>query len=235
MRKKVLVLSAGVALALIAAVFAGAAAATTGAPVFYDARLPQPAPNSAGEFGVSQGEAPASPPDGATGGDRVAEPIDPPESAAPPVGPAPAPAPQPTEPATPPSTPPPAGDAPTPTPIPDDPADGHAAPGGPDSVERNPDGSTPPPPPEQRRQWLAFQQIVRDCMVAAGHEYLYWEWWNPKSAQSNRFPPMPADLTADEYAAWEFALYGDSGLGADYDWEKAGCWGYAVHLTGGTN
>ena len=72
-------------------------------------------------------------------------------------------------------------------------------------------------------------------MTAAGHEYLYWEWWNPKSPQSNRFPPMPADLTSDEYAAWELALYGDSALGADYDWERAGCWGYAVHLTGGTN
>ena len=24
-------------------------------------------------------------------------------------------------------------------------------------------------------------------------------------------------------------------LGDDYDWQRAGCWGYAVHLTGGTN
>ena len=93
----------------------------------------------------------------------------------------------------------------------------------------------PPPPPEKRRQWLAFQQIVRDCMTATDHEYLYWEWWNPKSAQSNRFPPMPADLTSDEFEAWELALYGDSPLGDDYDWQRAGCWGYAVHLTGGTN
>lgn len=40
MRTKLLVLSGGVALAVIAAIFAGTAAATTGAPVFYDARLP---------------------------------------------------------------------------------------------------------------------------------------------------------------------------------------------------
>ncbi|MCD2441103.1 hypothetical protein LQ757_02325 [Agromyces sp. SYSU K20354] len=235
MRKKLLVLSGGVTLALLAAVFAGAAAATTGAPVFYDARLTHPAPNSSGGFEVSEGEATESPTDGATGGDAVDEPIVPPEPAPPPAEPSPAPSPQPTEPTTPPSVQPPAGDTPTPTPIPDDPAAGHPAPGGPDSVDPNPDGTTPPPPPEQRRQWLAFQEIVRDCMVSAGHEYLYWEWWNPKSASSNRFPPMPADLTSDEYSAWELALYGDSGLGADYDWQKAGCWGYAVHLTGGTN
>ena len=50
-------------------------------------------------------------------------------------------------------------------------------------------------------------------MADAGHEYLYWEWWNPSPATSNRFPPMPADLNSDEYEAWELALYGDSPLG----------------------
>ncbi len=233
MRKKLLVLAGGVALAVAAAVFAGAAAAMTGAPVFYDARLPHEVPNSSGAFEVSEGEAPESSTDGAPEVD-AAEPA-PPEAATQPTEPAPTPSTQPTEPVTPPSAAPPTGDVPTPTPIPDDPAAGHPAPGGPDSVEPNPDGTTPPPPPEKRREWLAFQQIVRDCMTAAGQEYLYWEWWNPKSAQSNRFPPMPAELTSDEYAAWDLALYGDSGLGADYDWEQAGCWGYAVHLTGGTN
>ena len=235
MRKKLIMLSGGVAVALIAAVFAGAAAAMTGAPVFYDARLTHPAPNSSGAFEVSEGEAPQPSTDGTPDGDAVDEPIAPPEAAPQPAEPSPTPSTEPTEPATPPSEPPPTGDVLTPTPIPDDPAAGHPAPGGPDSVEPSPDGTLTPPPPEQRREWLAFQQIVRECMAAAGHEYLYWEWWDPQSAESNRFPPMPADLTPDEYTAWEFALYGDSALGDDYDWEQAGCWGYAVHLTGGTS
>ena len=229
MRTRFLVLGGGVALAVIAAIFAGTAAATTGAPVFYDARLPQPAPESSRAFDVSEGEASDSSAGDDAGGSTT------PETSPQPTEPGPTPS-TPSEPGTPPSSAsPPAGEVPTPAPIPDDPSAGHPAPGGPGSVEANPDGTTPPPPPEKRRQWLAFQQIVRDCMAAAGHEYLYWEWWNVKSAQSNRFPPMPADLTTDEFAAWELALYGDSPLGADYDWEQAGCWGYAVHLTGGTN
>lgn len=229
MRTRFLVLGGGVALAIIAAIFAGTAAATTGAPVFYDARLPQPAPESSRAFDVSEGEAS----DSSTGDDADGSTT--PEPSPQPAEPGPTPS-TPSEPGTPPSSAsPPAGEVPTPAPIPADPSAGHPAPGGPGSVEANPDGTTPPPPPEKRRQWLAFQQIVRDCMAAAGHEYLYWEWWNVKSAQSNRFPPMPAELTTDEFAAWELALYGDSPLGADYDWEQAGCWGYAVHLTGGTN
>ena len=88
--------------------------------------------------------------------------------------------------------------------------------------------------PEQL-EWLAFQQVVRDCMADAGQEYLAWEWWNPAPDTSNRFPPMPADLTPEEYAAWKLALDGDAGTGADYRWQDAGCWGYAVHVTGGTN
>ena len=225
----------GVALAVIAAIFAGTAAATTGAPVFYDARLPHPAPETARAFEVSEGGASDSSTEGEGDGAGAADGSATPETSPQPAEPRPTPS-TPSEPVTPPSPAVPPGDeAPAPAPIPDDPSADHPAPGGPDSVEPNPDGTMPPPPPEKRRQWLAFQQIVRECMTASGHEYLYWEWWNPKSAKSNRFPPMPADLTSDEYVAWELALYGDSPLGDAYDWQRAGCWGYAVHLTGGTN
>ena len=72
-------------------------------------------------------------------------------------------------------------------------------------------------------------------MADAGQEYLAWEWWNPAPDTSNRFPPMPADLTPEQYAAWKFALDGDAGTGADYRWQDAGCWGHAVHVTGGTS
>lgn len=227
MGKKLVLLGGGVVVALVAAVFAGAAAATTGAPVFYDARLPQPAPSvSAGGFEVSEGAAPEAQADRAPGSNDVGSG----DVVAPDAGD------QPTPPDTPPPTDPPTStDDAAPTPDPDDPSADHPAPGGPDSVVPMPDGTMPPPAPEKRKAWLAFQQVVRDCMAGAGQEYLYWEWWNPKSGQSNRFPPIPADLTPDEHAAWTFALHGDSPGGDAYDWERAGCWGYAVHTTGGTN
>jgi hypothetical protein len=72
-------------------------------------------------------------------------------------------------------------------------------------------------------------------MAEAGHQYLYWEWWNPGPDTSNRFPAMPADLTPDEVAAWELALHGDAKGGKQYRWQDAGCWGYAVHATDGAN
>ena len=53
--RKALLLSLGVAAAFAGAVFVGAAAATTGAPVFYDARYPQAA--STAPEGYEVGEA----------------------------------------------------------------------------------------------------------------------------------------------------------------------------------
>ena len=58
-------LSGGVTLAVIAAIFAGTAAATTGAPVFYDARLPHSTPETARAFEVSEGGTSDSSTDGA--------------------------------------------------------------------------------------------------------------------------------------------------------------------------
>ncbi|MGW9631086.1 hypothetical protein ACWGST_10310 [Agromyces sp. NPDC055520] len=84
--------------------------------------------------------------------------------------------------------------------------------------------------PTERQNWLDFQQLVRECMAEAGHEYLYWEWWNP-AAQSAE----PAGLSDDERAAWRLALDGNAGGGAAYRWEDAGCWGRAVHESGNDN
>ncbi|WP_350348583.1 hypothetical protein ABIQ69_01255 [Agromyces sp. G08B096] len=88
------------------------------------------------------------------------------------------------------------------------------------------------PTPDEQERWLAHQQIVRDCMAAAGQVYLYWEWW---SNSGGAFAAMPVELTGDERAAWELALHGTSPGGADYRWEDAGCWGYAAEVTGSTN
>ena len=211
---KTLLLSLGVGATLVAAVFIGAAAATTGAPVFYDAHYLAPASTGPDRYDVSQGR--AGQPGSTDGTDEaVAE-------GAPPA--APGSTPEPTHPATPPASAP-GTPMPTPSPGPDDPAsDG--------SVPEVPRGAAPPTA-EERRVWLAFQQIVRECMADAGQEYLDWEWWNPGPDTSNHFRAMPSDLTADEAVAWEFALNGDSPGGDAYRWQDAGCWGYAVHVTDG--
>ena len=214
--RKTLLLSIGVGATLVAAVFIGAAAATTGAPVFYDARYPAPASTGPERYDVSTGAA-GQP--GSTGGtdEAVAE-------GAPPT--APGSTPEPTPPAAPPTSAP--GTAPpTPTPGSDDPASEKRAP-------EVPRGGVPPTAEEQRA-WLAFQDIVGECMADAGQQYLYWEWWNPGPDTSNRLQAMPADLTTDEAVAWEFALNGDSPGGDAYRWQDAGCWGYAVHVTDGKN
>ena len=236
MRTKILLLGGGVAVALVAAIFVGAAAATTGAPVFYDARYPDPATSGTERYEVAEGgDAPSSGSDGASDEADAGEapvthsdgatPQPPSSPPTPPVGGGPG-TPGPTPSPTP-------GPPPTPAPELRPPLTGQPeAPGGPAPA---PNPGAAHPTDAEKETWLAFQQIVRDCMGDAGQEYLDWEWWNPAPDASNRFPAMPADLTPEEYVAWEFALDGDSGTADDYRWEDAGCWGYAVHLTGGTN
>lgn len=184
--RKAWLASLGVAVTVGAAVFVGAAAATTGAPVFYDARYPAPASSDAGGYEAGEGVDPGSTSDGA---------VDEAEAGTAPV-PSTGPTPSDRAPATPTPTPLPTPTQP-PTPGAEDPElDGHSD---------APDVAVPPTPAE-RESWLTFQQVLRDCMADAGHEYLFWEWWNPGPDSSNRFPAMPADLTHDEVAAWQAAL-----------------------------
>ena len=87
----------------------------------------------------------------------------------------------------------------------------------------------------ERQQWLVFQDAVRQCMAGEGQEYLYFEWWNPIYQGTGSDPAMPDDLSSDEAASWVLALYGDTGGGADYHWEDAGCWGITVQQFGNTH
>lgn len=221
--RKALLLSSGVVAALVLAVFVGAAAANTGAPVFYDARYPAPASTAPEGYEVGQAGAGDRGPTEPVGEEDATDGTTPPGSTTAPTAPAtpPATTPQPSAPATPPPTP-----TPTPKHDPDGPASDEP------DVPSPGDGS---PTAEEQETWLAFQQIVRECMADAGQDYLYWEWWNPGPDTSNRFPPMPAELTAHEAAAWNLALNGDARAGAEYRWKDAGCWGYAVQVTGGTH
>ncbi|TFD54476.1 hypothetical protein E3T55_03335 [Cryobacterium frigoriphilum] len=87
-----------------------------------------------------------------------------------------------------------------------------------------------------RQSWLMQQQLVRECMAAEGHDYLYFEWWNPAYDREDHSPAaMPLNLSATDAAAWTFALDGETGGGADYRWQDAGCWGAIVEQLGRTN
>lgn len=231
----------GLAAAVGVAVFVGAAAATTGAPVFYDARYPAPASTGPGGYDVDEGPtAERAPADGSAeeAGTRDDSRPGTPDSGRPGPTTPPSDAPGTPAPGTPaPGTPTPGTPGPNPSDEPAPPTDRNAAtepraPGGPPTDGTRP---TEPPTPEEQEAWLAFQQLVRECMADAGHEYLHWEWWNPPADASNRFPAMPADLTSEQYAAWQLALHGETGTGEAYRWQDAGCWGAAVHATGGTN
>jgi hypothetical protein len=199
--RKVLLLSAAASVLFVGSIFMGVAAATTGAPVLYDARSPQPRPQAtAGAgFGVEAGEAPdgeAAVPDDVDEADASdGAPI-----ASPPVDTA---QPSPTQPPPPPTVAPGTG-------VPDDLV----------------------PTLEEQEAWLAFQQVVRECMAEAGHEYRYWEWWNvePRDPQATE-PAVPEELTAAASAAWQLALHGRA-AGDTPAADVAGCWGEALESAG---
>jgi hypothetical protein len=199
--RKVLLLSVAASVLFVGSIFMGIAAATTGAPVLYDARSPQPRPQATAgaEFGVEAGEAP-------DGGAAIPDDVDEADAtdgapiASPPVDTA---QPSPTQP-PPPTVAPGAG-------VPDDLV----------------------PTLQEQASWLAFQQVVRECMADAGHEYRYWEWWNvePGDPQATE-RAMPEGLTAAASAAWQLALHGRA-AGDTPAADDAGCWGEALRSTGG--
>lgn len=55
--------------------------------------------------------------------------------------------------------------------------------------------------PEQRSEWLGKQVVIRECMDAAGFEFLEWQWWIGGS-------PQPRGLDFETSVLWTQALYG---------------------------
>jgi hypothetical protein len=99
----------------------------------------------------------------------------------------------------------PPGQSPQPTP-PAEAAPPVRDPSDPLSPEYNPYTTPGDPayvPEEVRAEWLGRQAVIRQCMTAAGFEYLEWQWWEGGS-------PMPAGLSPEAEAAWLQALRGDA-------------------------
>jgi hypothetical protein len=85
------------------------------------------------------------------------------------------------------------------------------------------------------REWLETQSLTDACMSDKGFDgYTYYAYWN--LAEGAQFPPSwITPLSQSERAAANLAEYGNTGGGADYHWDDAGCWGYAVHMMGNDN
>ncbi|SDR93564.1 hypothetical protein [Microterricola viridarii] len=79
----------------------------------------------------------------------------------------------------------------------------------------------------ERAQFAALQD---DCMAEAG-----FDWWD--AARGNTPAGEPwwlAEISPNEATAVYAALHGESAA-AEYRWEQAGCYGYALHETGNDN
>ncbi|ROR80508.1 hypothetical protein SAMN06295974_2328 [Plantibacter flavus] len=74
--------------------------------------------------------------------------------------------------------------------------------------------------------WEAQQQIIATCMADQG----FWYAWTNNRALLD--PERPTMILSEDGPAAELAEYGDTPLGDAYDWTRAGCHGYAVHVTG---
>ncbi|WP_162942635.1 hypothetical protein [Cryobacterium soli] len=90
--------------------------------------------------------------------------------------------------------------------------------------------------PDERangRDWIETQTITAACMKDQGYAYTFEPYWErapgvmPESWEST--------LPNSQQAGARLALDGDTGGGADYHWDEAGCYGYAVHVMGNDN
>lgn len=74
--------------------------------------------------------------------------------------------------------------------------------------------------------WEAQRQITAKCMADQGFWYA---WTNDRSKALDEYGTL---ILSDESEAAKLAEDGDTPLGDAYDWTRAGCHGYAVHVTG---
>jgi hypothetical protein len=84
------------------------------------------------------------------------------------------------------------------------------------------------------RDWMETQAITAACMKDQGYTYTFEPFWE-RDPGVLTVPWWVGTLPTDEQAGALLALDGDTGGGADYHWDDAGCYGYAVHVMGNDN
>ncbi|MDJ0323045.1 hypothetical protein QMG61_04610 [Cryobacterium sp. PH31-AA6] len=102
-----------------------------------------------------------------------------------------------------------------------------------DSMESDAFKAMTPDEQANGRGWVKTQTITAACMKDKGYAYTFEPFWEREGAV---VPVMWENtLPTSERAGAHLALDGDTGGGADYHWDEAGCWGYAVHVMGNDN
>jgi hypothetical protein len=102
-----------------------------------------------------------------------------------------------------------------------------------DKPNTGPEPSFEPPTDGEIAVMNTLDSYVDECMADAGFPQ-YFE----QNVYAEDYVPVEdwdADLSAEQSAAAFLALWGDTGSGADYHWDEAGCHGYGVHMIGADN
>jgi hypothetical protein len=85
--------------------------------------------------------------------------------------------------------------------------------------------------PDTPAEYEHFYGLITECMGAAGYDW-HGVWLSDDSEFEGVNLTQVGDVEPDLQAGFTLALYGDTGGGDYYHWADAGCWGYAVHVTG---
>jgi len=80
------------------------------------------------------------------------------------------------------------------------------------------------------KTWVQTQTLTAQCMADKGFDYRFMlPWERDRNDRGNWWPTTVAE---DQQDAAALALDGQPGVGGEYRWEDAGCWGWAVHVMG---
>ena len=111
-----------------------------------------------------------------------------------------------------------------------------------DKPNTGPKPTVGPPTDDEMATMDALDGYIEQCMADAGFpEYfeqnVYKDFFEQNVSADDyvEAPAWDADLTPERAAAASLALWGDTGAGADYHWDEAGCHGYGVHMIGNDN
>ncbi|TFC56135.1 MULTISPECIES: hypothetical protein [unclassified Cryobacterium] len=85
--------------------------------------------------------------------------------------------------------------------------------------------------PDTPAEYEYFYGLISQCMAEAGYD-----WHAVRHTVDGEFAGVDmtrlGDVEPGLQAGFTLALDGDTGGGDYYHWADAGCWGYAVHVTG---
>jgi hypothetical protein len=85
--------------------------------------------------------------------------------------------------------------------------------------------------PTTPAEYEYFYGLITQCMAEAGFEW-HGVWLSADDTFAGVSMTRAGDISPELQAGFTLALHGDTGAGDHYHWADAGCWGYAVHVSG---